>query len=77
MKRIPACLMMVAAAMCSAPALAHPGHSTLAATIDEWVHLLLSPDHLFGTLVAAALALGLMGAVAFRVARKGRRDDSR
>ncbi len=69
-------LLSITAAV-SVSALAHPGHSALAATIDEWGHLLLSPDHLFGTLVAAALGLGLIGAFAFRMARKGRRDDSR
>jgi hypothetical protein len=57
-------------------ALAHPGHSSIAATFDEWLHLLLNPDHLFG----AIAALFFVAAVVFgsvKHARKGRRDDSR
>ena len=61
----------------SVSALAHPGHSTLAATVDEWIHLLLSPDHLFGTIVASLVLLGLAAAGARRLARKERRDDPR
>ncbi|MSQ55337.1 MAG: hypothetical protein EXR31_08225 [Betaproteobacteria bacterium] len=74
MKRIPVLLLAVAT---SSSVHAHPGHSALAATIDEWVHLLLSPDHLFGTLVAAGLAFGLLAALATRMVRRSRRDDSR
>lgn len=42
-------------------ALGHPGHSTVARTLDESLHLLLSPDHwpwlALAGLVAAAFML--------------------
>jgi hypothetical protein len=57
-------------------AFAHPGHSSIAATFDEWLHLLLSPDHLFGA-IAALLLVGGAITLTVRHARKGRRDDSR
>jgi ABC-type nitrate/sulfonate/bicarbonate transport system permease component len=61
----------------SGVAFAHPGHSTVAASIAEWLHLMLSPAHLLGTIAAVLLALGLAIAVAIRLSRKERRNDSR
>ena len=61
----------------SSAAFAHPGHSTLAASIAEWLHLMLSPDHLLATIAAVLLALGLAIAVAIRLSRKERRNGSR
>jgi hypothetical protein len=69
-------LLVVAALALCTPALAHPGHSSIAATFDEWLHLLLSPDHLFGS-IAALSFLGAVVAVAVKHARKGRRNDPR
>ena len=53
--RILIALMLVA---CSGIAFGHPGHPTVARTLDEWLHLLLSPDHwpwlVFAGLVAVS-----------------------
>lgn len=58
-------------------ACAHPGHSMLATSFAEWLHLALGPDHLLGAIAAVALAIGLAVAVARRRSHKGRRHDSR
>ena len=69
--------LATAFATASAPALAHPGHSSIASSLAELVHLLVSPDHLFGTIVVSVVLLGLAAAGARRLARKERRDDPR
>ena len=61
----------------SGAALADPGHSTIAATIAEWAHLVLSPDHLLGMIAAVVLGIGLAIVAAVRQLHKERRDDSR
>ena len=58
-------------------ALAHPGHSTLAASFREWLHLMLSPDHLLGTVAAVLLAIGLSITCAVRQFRREQKHDSR
>ena len=61
----------------SGAALAHPGHSTIARTFDEWLHLALSPDHLPALLLLAVLGIGIGAAALQRLVRKEGRRDSR
>ena len=63
--------------LASFAAQAHPGHSTFARTIPEWLHLLLSPDHFLTTLTILLLGIGLALAAMVRQLRRERRHDSR
>ena len=62
-------------ALAAGHAHAHPGHSTFATTIDEWLHLVLSPDHLPAIVLLALVGVAI-GAMALqrRSPREGRRD---
>ena len=59
----------------SSAALAHPGHGMVARTMDEWLHLVLSPDHLPALVLLALIGIGVGAALVQRLATKeGRRD---
>ena len=74
MSRIAAALATLAA---SGAAFAHPGHATVARTVDEWLHLVLSPDHLPALAVLALVVAGLGAAAIERSLRRERRRDPR
>ena len=69
--------LSLAAAVASSAALAHPGHSTIARTFDDWLHLALSPDHLPALVLLALLGIGVGAAALQRLARKEARRDPR
>ena len=57
--------------------LAHPGHSPFARTLDEWLHLALSPDHLPTLVLLALLGIGIGAVFLRRRARPEARRDPR
>ena len=67
----------LATAAASGAALAHPGHSTIARTAEEWLHLALSPDHLPALVLLALVGIGFGAAALQRLSRKEARRDPR
>ena len=69
--------LALATTAASGAALAHPGHSTVARTFEEWLHLALSPDHLPALALLAVIGIGIGAAVVQRLVRKEDRRDPR